>query len=393
MHMYQSIISFFAISLLAGFRASALDLEQKFSVEPSTYYREIHQSGFSDIHSALDFFIQSSAEFRVTHGKFGLEVKPEVRGLYGRGAGARPVEPAHLTVRSPDRFMSLRQKLDMKDDWYLEIERLALSYRLENFELSAGRKPVSLGVLKVFSVWNKFSRPLPMIAGPTLVFSSDNLYARYQKGEWSLFAGVIEGQRDIDRVSLLEATYFGEALEAHFLLSRWWQRNVGGVAFAKDLWGATVRWENLWVAPGSVGDRQEYQTGLGAEYAVNERITVLAEFLFQSDGSHHRSEYLTRVRTRYQSLPAFLYNYSQLQYKLTSFWTVTGAALVNMVDWSFYAILKANYSYSDNVELYGEFDMPTGRSNTEFSRRTLSFPGDKYIGGPTQVMVGARVYF
>jgi hypothetical protein len=382
----------------------AWELEQKSELQPNFYYRQIPQLGFSTREHSYDLFLRASTQLRIYKDNYQFEIKPELSGYKGDSTALSGSGDAYyLSVKTPDRHLNLRKKLSDKDEWYLDLEKLNFSFNQEELELSLGRKPVSLGVLKIFSVWNKFSKPLPITAGPPAVLSSDNLSVHYQRGTGSMLGTYIVGPKDADSVILAEFTYYDPLYEFHCLAANWWQHSTFGLAFAKDLWGATWRLESLLIkANNKVKDtndeknkheQDETQSGFGVEYAFDEKASFLSEFLMQSQASRHASEYPNFQGSRFQSFRAYAYNYTQLQYKVTSLLTSVFSVLGNLVDGSKYWIIKSQYSYSDNTDFFAELDIPNGTDHSEFTRKSRIYANGMYIGAPTQISMGLKNVF
>jgi hypothetical protein len=247
-------------------------------------------------------------------------------------------------VEGPERFFDLDARLAKGGTsmWIYDMDRLNLVLSYANIEAQIGRKPVSVGTLKVLPVWNKFSRPLPHTAGPNLVFGSDSATLRWQSGLWALQLLDIEGKgvKARDSVRWLEAILYHPDIELHLMASRWWEHNTLGLAFAKDLAGSTLRGEALLIGFDRKGKEREFQGGLGAEYAVSEVWTLLGEGLFLSDGASSPSRYPLNIRSRFQPLRAKAYVYAQAAAQFASFWNASFSFLVNAVDGSSYPMVK-----------------------------------------------------
>jgi hypothetical protein len=253
---------------------------------------------------------------------------------------------------------------------------------------------VSLGVLKIFPLWNKFSRPLPTVAGPALIYSSDLAGARVQQGEWVWQAQAIGGPTADDSVFLAEAAWYAEFGEFHALVARWWRLPTAGLAFAKDLGGTTVRAEGLAIDLGRV-DRPDgqWQLGAGAERALSADWTLLGELLYQSQGYDHSADYPVALPSRFTPLHARAYAYLNVQYKLTPYWTLSPAALANLADASTYLIAKVLHSLSEDTDVYAEADLPFGSDGAEFAEKAFRFPTGAYVGVPVQFQAGIKTAF
>lgn len=401
--MRRACLPLIVTSLLVWPVAGAA-LELKNRAEALIYddYRHVNQESLSEIHDPFEQYVLLGSQLRLREADFQLEVRPEIRGVISRGAGAAATDPARVTIRSPRRLVNLDYKIHAgpHDEWYGDFERLNLSYSVESLEAYVGRKPVSLGVLKVLPIWNKFTIPLPNAGGPQLVFSQDVVGARYQQGTFAAQAIDIEqSRREVDSVRLAEAVLYSPVLEAHLSVAHWWDELVIGGAFTKDLGGATLRGEALWIGVNPSDTDRQAQGGLGAEYAVSEKLSLTVESMFLSRGATTRNDYGPVIPSRFMPLRAFAYGYFQAQYNLTSLWTVAGATLLNFVDVSNLIIAKAIYSLSDEAELHLDLQLPAGRERSEFSRKTLIFPASPLypsgasVGAPLQISASVRIFF
>lgn len=384
--------------LLLPLSASALDWDGKGDLLLVGEYREFPQAGFGPHSHAYESIFVGKYHTRIYPAEvFRIEATPEVRGFNSRMVGRGPGEPGYATVEGPERLFDFKVNLVTGNtgQWLLDTERLNMILNLGEFEFQFGRKPIGVGTLKVLPIWNKFSRPLPNTAGPNLVFGQDSATARWQSGEWSLQAIDIEGKRarPEEAVRWLEAILYNPALELHLMASRWWEKNVVGIALAKDFGGATLRGESLWIGFDGHGRENEFQGGLGLEYAVNETWTLLGETLFQSDGADRTAEYTVLIPSPYRPLRAKAYAYLQATAQLDALWSANFAALVNGIDGSFYPLVKISRSLSDHLDIALDLRGPVGKDGKEFSRETFHFPRGRTIGAPAQVQLQLTASF
>lgn len=379
----------FVFLLVPNF-AFALEWDGKGDFSLANEYREFPQSGFGPYSHAYESIVLAKYQLRFFPSTaVRLEATPEVRGFVSRMVGRGPGEPGYATVEGPERLFDFKTSLVSGNtaQWLLDTERLNFIFSLGDFEMQLGRKPIGVGTLKVLPIWNKFSRPLPNTAGPNLIFGQDSATLRWQSGQWSLQALDIEGKsaRPEEAVRWMEAILYNPALELHLMASRWWEKNVVGLAFAKDLGGATVRGEALGIGLDRSGKENEFQGGLGLEYAVNETWTFLGESLFQSDGADRTSEYTVLIPSPYRPLRAKAYAFLQATAQIDAYWIANFGTLVNGIDGSFYPLLKLTRSLSDHLDAALDLRGPVGRDGKEFSREAFRFPRGRTIGAPSQI--------
>jgi len=323
-----------------------------------------------------DETVFANTRFRVTKEKFSFEVEPELRVLHSSHSLS---VSSRSSVHAPSRIMGLDWKAgsDLRTESTYGFERLNLDYHSEVAELSVGRKPVSLGVLSVFPVWNKFTRPLMTDFGPLRVFSQDQASFRIQQGSFAFQATDIEEKQSSGAARLAEVAAYGESQELHLLGGQWWQHAVGGLAAVKDLAGTSVRTEGLWVSQEGV------QAGLGAERALSETWSVLTEFLYVGNGAPDKKFYLTLPYSRFRPLTAQGYGYARLEYKPSALWTFQLGSLLNFIDSSQLVNGKIIYSLSNDAELTLELRDPIGENGSELSKQVL----------PVQLIAGLKWTF
>jgi hypothetical protein len=177
------------------------------------------------------------------------------------------------------------------------------------------------------------------------------------------------------------------------MASRWWESTVVGLAFAKDIGGATLRGEGLAIGLDKKGRGQEYQAGIGAEYALNEMWTLLAETLYQSQGAGSRSDYSVVIPSLYRPLRAKGYVYLQAMAQLDAYWIMNLGTLTNAVDGSIYPLIKFTRSLSDHMDASLDLRGPVGAHGKEFSPETFRFPFNRMIGAPYQAQLQLTASF
>lgn len=380
--------------------AFSMTVDGKGELNLSGEYREFPQTGLGPYTSAWEAIFKGNYQTRITNPFFRLEITPELRGFQSKVLRLPSTGVGYSTVKGPERLLSLAANIYEKNEsqWVLDIERLNYVSFFGALELQLGRKPVGVGTLKVLPIWNKFSRPLPNTAGPNFIFGQDSAILRTQRGNYSFQAIDIEGKnaKEVDAVRWLEAILYDPNIEFHLMASRWWGNNSLGFALAKDLAGATIRGEALWIGFDKADGNREAQAGLGAEYAINESWTLLAEGIFYEMGASSSQKYAIAQNSRYRSLRAKAYSYLQATWQISSFWSLNASSMVNLVDGSFYPMLKLTNSLSDNWELSFDARAPLGSDGQEFSRKTFQYPklpAGTSIGAPSQFSVQLSTSF
>ncbi len=313
-----------------------------------------------------NLFIFAHARASITSHDLTFEVQPEFRSVLGSTA---LTNNSLSSIVAPARLMNLNWTLgsNQNAETILGFERLNLKYHFQNNDVSVGRKPVSLGVLSVFPVWNKFTRPLMTTYGPLIVFSQDQASFHSQINDVSVQALDIEQNSSGNNSARLgELAWYGDGLEIHVLGGSWWQSSALGVAGAGDLGGTSIRLEEISFSADGI------QLGVGAERAFNEFWSVLSEFLYLQTGATDKSQYFSMLPSMFRPLTAKDYGYLRAEYKPWPLWAFQLGDLYNFVDSSQLLNGKIIYSSSDNSELNLEVRLPMGADFTELSPKTLS---------------------
>jgi hypothetical protein len=371
------------LSLLSS--AQAASITHAFSADSVALYRNL--SGSSLDHSWDGFFV---GNFRLQGNgeEWSWEIAPELRALASPGVAAGAGDPARISVKAPRRFLDTEIELHHENgsESYLDLDRLGFSYRAESWEAFAGRRPLSLGVLRFLPVWNKFSRPLPLAVGIPLVYSSDQLSLRWQREAASAQLLGLFGERAIsDGLQIGTATWYSGGNELHALAGRWYEHPVAGLAFAGDFLDATFRLEAIhwWRRSGFAQDPEaQTQIGAGAEYAFSESLSGVAEFLYLSKkGSLFSSDRLNPgLRSRWYGTALF-------QYQLSAFWQLGAGAFKNLADPSQFWLLRLKRSLSDHTDLAFAANLASGKEGSEFSRRSYTLPTGGFLGATSSAQL------
>jgi hypothetical protein len=390
----SSVLWYPILILIFSASAQAVDFSFTGSWVEQGEVRELSQQGFSDVNQTVDDYTLIDLRTKTRIDNFTLRIAPEVRGLVSKAVSLSSQDPAFLTVNSPPRFLNTQRTIASGTNalFVADIDVMDLSYSTDNAEIYVGRRPVGIGVLKAIPIWNKFTKPLPTVSGYPLIFNPDMVGARYQFGQFATQAFQIRGATQDDTVSLLEQTYYGGELEVHLLESYWWNNWVVGLALVKDLGGLTLRSESLYIGLNSTTENQ-FQTALEGEYALNAKWSLLGSLFLYSRGATSTAQYQIFSPTRFTPLHALAYGYLQIIDKQTALWTISLADQVNWIDLSQYVLLRSLYSVSTNFDFYVDLNVPVGRENSEFSSHTFVFSDGTYVGLPSQLDAGLKLFF
>lgn len=373
--------------------ARAWDLRTRFDLQTNGIYRQLSQQGFTQANSVLDGILFFGTQVIASDDHFEFEIRHELRSVFGDTPNYPEGDLARLNIRSPERYMDAERSLIDTNhvETISDIERLRASYTFSSGEVWIGRRPVSLGTLSFFKVWNKFTRPVSGLFGPTIVYGSDGFGASYQSGESLSFKGVsLYGPEKEDDAHLLETTIFSPFAEMRILAGKWWDHTAFGFAFSKTVFDWMLRFESLYL------DREgnsETEVGLGLDGAISADLSLLVETYYQSNGAVDTANYTVFDPSRFTSLRARYYSIALLNWQLGTLWKAGIGDLLNGVDGGQIAILKLNYSLSDDVEVLGEANLPFASDGAEFSKRTFVFRDGNYLGSGNQFTLGLKATF
>lgn len=362
-------------SFLAPALAGAVSLPNvRYTTELAPQYRMLNQNGYSDSEDIIDGFMMANAHAEWNLGKWVLEAKPEVRAVVSRGVGESA--PEEVTTRTSRRVLNSRRTIwfSEESEAYFDFDRLNARYTFEGGEAFAGRKPISLGVLRFFPVWNKLTLPLIFNPGPEWIENPDVLGASFQKDKMSYRAFWSRGdQPRTDDIALFEMRYFGDGVELQGLAGYWWEHTAGGLAGAFDLWQSTFRVETLWLSRYK-NEVSQWQTGLGVERALSEKWTLITEALYQSAGLSEVQN-VTAPPNRFMPLVSKFYALPYVTYQVNSLWTAQLGFLAALnSEPSYVALGGFEYNVSDKTSLTLKVKWPFGSKAGEFGEERILTP-------------------
>jgi hypothetical protein len=381
------------LGVAAGFpSAEAFDLRTKFDFQANGIYRELSQQGFTQANSVLDGIFFFGTQIVASSDQFEFEIRHELRSVFGDTPSYPEGDIARLNIRSPERFMHADRTLvsTRRVEAISDIERLRASYNFSEGEVWVGRRPISLGTLTFFKVWNKFTRPVAGLFGPAIIYGSDGFGASYQSGSLSFKGISLYGPTSEDDAHLIETTLFNSFAEMRLLTGRWWNHTAVGFAFSKTVFDWMLRFESLYL---NGEGASEGEVGLGFDGAINADLSLLLETYYQSIGAVDTSNYSVFEPSRFTTLRARYYSIVLLNWQLSTLWKMGIGDLLNGVDGGQIAIFKLNYSLSDDIEVLSEVNIPFASDGAEFSKRTFTFRDGNYLGSGNQFTLGLKASF
>jgi hypothetical protein len=384
-----SKFAFALIVCLLGSNSFANDVEWSGSVDFHSYLigRELNQT-IEPISSTFDSVNLLGGNFSMTKDLLRIEVRPEVRALFGDSNQLATNSPAYIQLQSPNRWFDTRWHINEPPNTtvYGDFEKLSMSLIGDNSEVYVGRRVLGLGVMKAFPIWNKFSKPLPGVTTVPIIFGSDGFGGRVQFGQWAFRAADVISDYGETQSYFGEATWYQDEIELHFMAGSWWHTSVSGISAVKDLFEGTLTFESLFYDG-------NFQGGLGYDRALDEKWTLLVEGLFQSNGAESALDYNPYLSSRFQTLQAKFYSYVQLGFQASSKWKFQLTGLTNWIDRGTDLNGEATVSLSDHFDLSFGANVPCGPSNAEFSTQSFQFSDGTYFGLPLQFLARVDLTF
>jgi hypothetical protein len=377
------------LSLCLALPASGLETHWQFHGEGLLQRRSLNQSGFESSSTRMEGFGLVDSAFTASGAEFFFEAKPQVRLV--QSPGVKSPGPGVASVGMAPRWLNSRRVIQRAEDRavYADWDRLNGRWqsRLESgyAEISLGRRPISLGVLRFFPVWNKFTLPLSFTPGPEWIDNPDGAMARYQSQDLSLRAIEIQGQGSAhDAVSLVEAKFSRQNMDAQILVGDWESRETAGLGLAVDHWGATWRLESLHFEPRRSGHGSTTagtdQVGLGFERALSAEWTVALEYYQQSLCVEKIGGFGVAPLSDVQVLNGCRYVLPYVDYQINSLWHAGIGSLIQLGDRSGMGFFSAIYSMSDDSTLEFKVKQSFGRRGSEFGSARYKDPLGRTMG-------------
>lgn len=361
----------------------AAELETSYRGEVSFFYsyRQLNQN-IDPINKSSDLIFIGSPELNTRYEPWQFDVRPEIKLISGGNNQLSTNNPNYIDLQSPLRLAETRFHLGNPGDKtvvYGDWEKLRLAYNSETVDISLGRKPFSLGVFKYLSIWNKFLRTLPTIATLPLYYGSDGIETRFKLSQMDVEVSKHYYDLGREQVDTFQTIYNGDDITVHFMVGRWWQENVGGLAFSKDLYEGTLLFEFLQYS-------NHNQVGIGYERAVGEYTNFSFEVMHQNEGVRSSLDYTPILNSRFRVFQAYLYSHLALTYTYSTGIKFNALALTNWVDLGTAFNLGATFFISNQWEGRLIFVLPSIRENSEFSKTQFEFSDGTKFGVPAQAM-------
>ncbi|MBX3022041.1 MAG: hypothetical protein KF799_10225 [Bdellovibrionales bacterium] len=382
MSLYRNSILFFC--LMSSVAQAGLSVRSNLELSPQ--YRQLEQRGMTSINEVWDVFGLFNTHLEWSEGDWFVEAKPEIRAVGSRGV--LQAVPAAVSVQTTDRVLSTRRILFRERDGeaQFDFDRLNVRRSFENGDIYFGRKPLSMGVLRFFPVWNKLTLPLVFQPGPEWIENPDVIGGSYQSGR---FSHRLFGSRNADNdLVLYESRFAGEGVDLQALGGYWWESPVLGMAGAYDILASTLRLEALWIGRDrKVNPHQQTQLGLGFERALSEKWTLVAESLYQSAGLVDVTNTLAPP-SPFMVLNGRWYVLGNFSYQIHPLWNLRFGALAALAsDVSYVALGGFEHSLTDNTSLTFKIKWPFGNKHGEFGSDRYTLPLMGYRLGASRTVL------
>lgn len=393
----------FGLTFVMSLSARA-DYSLRTTIELDPQYRNLNQDRLSNFDEHYEGYALLNTHFEGSWGPVFLEVKPELRFLVSRGVQDKILSPDYVTVKTSKRVLNSNRTLFHEADaeGYFDFDRLNLRYNFDNGEIYAGRRPLTLGVLRFFPIWNKLTLPLIFEPGPEWIENPDvaGFYFQVDSFSFRVFGsrggeqtfGLRDSEPTRDDLVLAEARYFGKGFELQFLGGTWWEHAAAGLAGSVDIYDNTFRLESLWISARK-DEVAQGQVGLGLETALTSKLTVVSEILYQSAGLDEVKN-IGAPPNRFMTLAGKYYALPYMTYQVHPLWSLQGGALVGIMEEST-AIGLAGFerSLGDNTTLTLKIKYPFGAPSGEFGSERVADPFGRKLGLASSVLLKFQTVF
>jgi hypothetical protein len=390
-----------ALAFIEFSSANALEVSRKSDIQTSEIGRYWNQSGLLkrdyDIDNLTVFANQLTTELIKPSDADDLgidfELRHEFRILNGNAAGAPSDALDFIPIEKTERYLKLSGVLVANDNFHVvsDFEKINFQTTSQHVDTWIGRKPVSLGSLSFFRIWNQFTRPVSGIFGPTLIYGSDGAGLKVHGGNSNLQLLSLQGSSSEWTANLVEGEVSFQWGEVKLLAGKWWNNWAGGVSFSIPVNDWLLKGESL-----SWAKDQNSSTltmaGLGLEGGFKQWSATF-EVLYQSFGKTETSQYSVLPETPFSSFRAAIYNFLRVENQLSAFSRAQVGLLINGIDGGTMIQSGFRYSISDESEAAIEYSFPIGPSGAEFSSRSFDFGNGIYLGAGQQLVLTFKTSF
>lgn len=333
-----------------------------------------------DFHNATDFelwggvrkrsqdsLVSVKNETQFFYGDYlELIARPELRLFQGSGVSRQSRSTYYLNAKPAKQAVPLEWRITDGEymQSYLLADALFARIKVKDIQLEVGRSPVSLGVLKYFPLWNRFSRPGVHAYGPgKLVIGRDSAKIRMQYGSVSFEGlGVFSHDRE-HQAGSISSVWYGDGVELHGLAGFWMGEFVGGLAGVKDFAGITWKVESLIYDEG-------FQIGVNGDYVFNERWGIWGEAIVLTEGALYATDSSFILPLYSSVLDHQVAALVQLEWKPAGLLQTNLGWLTNAMSGTQYISPSVDYSLADSMELTLSGSLAFGPEDKDYFKVT-----------------------
>ena len=348
-------------------------------------YKSYHLQETAAYDWTAEFFGAYNPELTWFSPRWKLAIQPSLMYLASPGLSISSPLAANQGLRSRRDVNRLRNILVDTDERQMstDIDVLYVEHTWGRHSQTLGRRPLGLGTVKYFSVWNRFS---PNILSDLSGYRTENPdYAelKYSGDAFGVSGSYVFGGTNRTSAALLNPKLSFDTLEIQALGGQWWNYLAGGIALTVDLFGTAFRVETLGLQNSENTGERDFHLAAGIDRALTSWLSITLEGNYFQNGAVRVENYNRHAANPFQSLLADKYGFGFLDFQFGTFWTGGLGALVNAVDGSMLAIFKLRWSATENVDVFAQGFVPSGGSNVEFGVQSDYYDPD-FKTGPVQ---------
>lgn len=343
-------------------------------------------------------------------GAWSLDVHYLVTAEDGEDVGILRRETA-LIPEPPATWLNLTDTFENRGALLAQqgLDRLSLAYTSPDFVLRIGRQALTWGSGMVFRPMDLFDPFSPVATDTEFKPGTDMLYAQYLFGDGSDLQFIaVPRARELNGAPTMNESSF--AVHYHGTVFGWETTGLlardhgdwtGAVGVTGPLSGAT--W-NVEVLPTSVRDGPVELSALAnisdAETLLDRNATLFAEYFHNGFGATGTGTLATLPAPLLDRLArGQLFNLRRdyiaagMTWEYSPLMTLSPTVIADLDDGSFYLLVAANWSLSDNLVLIAGAETPFGPKGSEFGGLPLSPASPTALSPPAELYLQVRRYF
>jgi len=291
---------------------------------------------------------------------------------YGQFVSLVPYYPEFAT--RDDGYFDLTEKLFSDNSYvaYSNIDRINLTYTLENFEIQLGRQRINWGINSVWTPNDIFNSSSFINFDYAEKKGSDALRLQYYFDFASSLelVGKLDNNKNLTFAGKLQFNKWdydfqvlGGFTDYDFIYAAGWSGNIYGAGFTGELTYFEDR-------KGLSEQSQIFVSSIGANYTFSNSLFFSAEFLYNSAGADGKLESTINIFDLDYSAknlsPAKYSIFSLASYPITPLIKSSIASIINPIDGSLFINPATEISLNENVYLLISGQFFIGNSMTEW---------------------------